>query len=350
MGIMLAAMENSEDASDLNVKRSGTRKRQPTIYDVAERVGLNASTVSRALNKPGRTNPTTEAKVRAAAAELGFRTNPFARALPTGKTGTFAIVLADITNPVHFELIRGAEQVTRAKGHTLVFSESQGSAERELDTISTLQRSVDGLLVVASRLSDEQLRQLSEVTPIVAANHQTDSLPSVVPDIRLGYTAALDHLQALGHRSVAYLSGPLASLNNSRWELLYSLAVERDMSVVEISAGGATVEAGATIFPRVLASGATSVLAYNDLVAHGILRAARAGGIDVPGKFSLVGFDNIFSAELSVPALTTVRAPLYEIGTAAMELLIDDEQNQEPLRMMLPTEFINRESTGPAPT
>jgi LacI family transcriptional regulator len=110
----------------------GAPARRATIYDIAQRVGLNPSTVSRALNKPGRTNASTEEKIRAAAAELGYRANPMARALPTGRSGTFAIVLPDITNPVHFELIRGAEQVARAGGFTLVVSETSNERPSRL--------------------------------------------------------------------------------------------------------------------------------------------------------------------------------------------------------------------------
>lgn len=330
--------------------RSATgNKRKPTIYDVAERVGMNASTVSRALNKPGRINAATEARIRAVAEELGFRTNPSARALHTGKTGTYALVVADITNPVHFELIRGAEEVARSAGYALILSETQGLPEREHEAISALQRSADGLLVVGSRLNGSQLAELAEATPIVAANHLADELPSVAPDPTSGYTAAVEHLAELGHRSLAYLSGPLAALNQSRWDLLFRLAVARGISVVEIPLTGATVAAGAEAVPRILASGSTSVLAYNDLVAHGVLREARAQGVIVPDRFSLVGFDDIFSAELAVPSLTTVRTPLHEIGTTAMTLLIDDERNRTPSRELLPTELIVRESTAPPP-
>ncbi|WP_447913594.1 LacI family DNA-binding transcriptional regulator [Microbacterium phyllosphaerae] len=320
--------------------------RRPTIYDIAQRVGLNPSTVSRALNKPGRTNAATEEKIRAAAAELGYRANPMARALPTGRSGTFAIVLPDITNPVHFELIRGAEQVARAGGFTLVVSETEAAADIERETIETLQSSVDGLLVVASRLDDAALADLARVKPIVAANHSAPSLPSVIPDLAMGLTAAIDHLRDLGHRSVAYLGLSGLQINRSRWELTLDLAMSRDISLVEISVEAPTVEAGADALRRVRASGVTAVLAYNDLVAHGLLRAARGAGLTVPEAFSVIGFDDIFSAELAVPALTTLRSPLREIGTRAMETLIDPERNRIPSKVVLPLDLVVRESTA----
>lgn len=320
--------------------------RRPTIYDIAQKVGLNPSTVSRALNKPGRTNSATEQRIRAAADELGYRVNPMARALPTGRSGTYAIVLPDITNPVHFDLIRGAEQVARAHGLTLVISETEGSADIERDTIESLQPSVDGLLVIASRLDDEVLAALSEVKPVVAANHAAASLPSVIPNLAMGLSAAMDHLRDLGHSSVAYLGLGGAQINRARWDLTLDLATSRDLSVVEITVEAPTVDAGAAALRRVRASGVTAVLAYNDLVAHGLLRAARAEGLRLPEELSVIGFDDIFSAELAVPALTTLRSPLHEIGTRAMETVINSAQNRVASKVVLPLELVVRESTA----
>jgi len=335
----------SQDAAAID----GRIGRRPTIYDIAQRVGLNPSTVSRALNKPGRTNAATEEKIRAAAAELGYRVNPMARALPTGLSGTFAIVLPDITNPVHFELIRGAEQVARSNGFTLIVSETEGAADIELETIETLQPSVDGLLVVASRLDDDSLAALATVKPIVGANHSTPSLPSVTPDLESGLTDALDHLRDLGHHSVAYLGFGGARINRARWDLTLDLAAARGLGVVEITVEEPTVAGGSESLRRVRASGVTAVLAYNDLVAHGLLRAAHSSGLQLPEAFSVIGFDDIFSAELAVPALTTLRSPLREIGTRAMETLIDAERSRTPTKVVLPLELVIRESTS-APT
>jgi LacI family transcriptional regulator len=339
-------MSRDEPTPTDEAAAEGRAGRRPTIYDIAERVGLNPSTVSRALNKPGRTNAATEEKIRAAAAELGYRANPMARALPTGFSGTFAIVLPDITNPVHFELIRGAEQVARANGFTLIISETEGSAEIEHETIETLQPSVDGLLVVASRLTDDELAMLARVKPIVGANHSTPSLPSVTPDLGSGLADALDHLRDLGHRSVAYLGLGGAQINRARWDLTLDLAAARGLAVVEIAVDAPTVAAGAEALRRVRASGVTAVLAYNDLVAHGLLRAARSSGVTVPDDVSVIGFDDIFSAELAVPALTTLRSPLREIGTRAMETLIDPKQNRSASKVVLPLELVTRESTA----
>lgn len=339
-------MEHTEGIPTESGTADRSPKKRPTIYDIAERLNLSPSTVSRALGKPGRINAKTEAKIRDTARELGYRINPMARALPTGLTGTYAVVLPDITNPVHFELIRGIEEVARTRGFTLVVAESQGSAESEWETISSLQLAVDGVLVVASRLDDERLADLARVTPIVAANHASASLPSVFPDAASSLTAIMDHLEGLGHRSVAYLSPLDIGVTRVKWDLLFDIAIAKKMSIVEISIAGPTVDAGSDALSRILASRATAVVAYNDLVAHGVLRAARIAGVEVPEAFSLVGFDDIFSAELASPPLTTIRTPLHEIGAQAMALLVDPLTNREVTRFTLPTELVVRESTA----
>lgn len=323
--------------------------RRPTIYDIAERVGLNPSTVSRALNKPGRINPETAARVQAVAAELGFRVNPAARALPTGTTGTYALVLPDITNPVHFDLIRGVEQISRAHGRTLAISESQSLAEQEREAITSLQPAVDGILVVASRLASDDLTALASLTPIVAVNSVAPELPSVVASIEPAMSETMSHLQALGHRSIAYLGVQAFDINRRKWELLLAVATKLGLSIVEIATEAPTVAGGADVLPRILASSATAVIAYNDLVAHGVLQAAHAQGLQIPDRFSLVGFDDIFSAALSTPALTTVKTPLRELGSLAMTILLDPERNRTPSLQRLPVELIIRDSTGAPP-
>lgn len=328
---------------------NGNRKPPATIYDIARLTGVSASTVSRALNKPGRINVRTEQRIRDAAESLGYRFNPMARALPTGRTGTLALLVSDITNPVYFDLVRGAERVASATDHTLVFAESQESAEIELSTAERLQPAVDGVLLVASRLSDEQIVELSATKPLVLANRLVGEIPAVVPDVTPGIVEALDHVKQLGHRSIGYLAGPEASwMNRARWDALFEHAVDRGLSIVEITAAAPTVDGGASALQRIIASGVTAVITYNDLMGLGLMRACRAAGLGVPERLSIIGFDDIFGSDLTTPALTTIRSPLTAIGEAAMRRLLAEvsghvEANPEP---PLPTEFVLRESTG----
>ncbi|MGO4298763.1 LacI family DNA-binding transcriptional regulator [Leifsonia sp. RAF41] len=328
--------------------RVSVRKPPATIYDIAKATGVSPSTVSRALNKPGRLKEATERRIRDAADELGYRINPMARALPTGKTGTLALLVSDITNPVYFDVVRGAERVATANGLTLVFAESQESPELELATAERLQTSVDGLFLVASRLTDDQIAGLASIKPVIIANRLVPGVTSVIPDPRPGIGAALDQLQEFGHRRIAYLSGPDASwMNDVRWRTLFAYAVERDMSIVEIASTAPTREGGAEALPRVLAADVSAVIAYNDLVALGLLRAAREHGVEVPRELSIIGFDDIFGADLPTPALSTIKSPLRELGEAGTHrLLVEIEERDEEHAPSLPTLFISRESVA----
>ena len=329
----------------------GNRTPPPTIYDIAKTVGVSPSTVSRALTKPGRLNAHTERRIREAAATLGYRTNPMARALPTGRTGTFAVVLSDVTNPVYFDLVRAAEKVTSEEGLTLVIADAQESSEVEIAAATRLAASVDGIVLVASRLSDDAVAEVSRMKPVALVNRQVDEVPGIVPDPVPGVSQALDHLGVLGHRSIGYLAGPAASwMNRRRWDTLFDLAVERSMSIVEIGASAPTVDGGAESLRRVRASGVGAVFAYNDLMAMGLIRAAVAAGVSIPDDLSVVGFDDIFGADLITPSLTTIRSPLAEAGDLAIRSVIAASKNipSAPTRS-LQTALVVRQSTGPVP-
>ena len=335
------------EEQSLSERELGNRKPVITIYDVARHAGVSPSTVSRALNKPGRINKNTEKRIQDAAAELGYRLNPMARALHTGRTGTLALMVSDITNPVYFELIRGAERVAAGEGSTLILAESQESPELERASVEKLQPAVDGVVLVGSRLSDEDIRGLSDVKPLILVNRTVDGIPAVIPDIQPGVTELLDHLQSLGHRSIGYLSGPPASwINRLRWSTLFDQAVERGLSIVELGPSAPTREGGGAILPRVRASAVTAVVAYNDLIAMGLLRACRDAGIRVPEDISIIGFDDIFGADLTSPALTTVRSPMRELGEGAIrKLLAEIAGHAVESSLTLSTQLIVREST-----
>ena len=328
--------------------RANARRPPATIYDVAKATGVSPSTVSRALNKPGRLKAATEQRIRDAAEELGYRINPMARALPTGKTGTLALLVSDITNPVYFDLVRGAERVASANGLTLIFAESQESPELEFATAQRLQTSVDGLFLVASRLDDERILELASAKPLVLANRLVPGVPAVIPDPRPGISAALEQLRERGHRRIAYLAGPEASwMSDIRWRTLFAYAVERELSIVEIASVAPTREGGAEALPRVLAADVSAVFAYNDLLALGLLRAARDRGLDVPARLSVVGFDDIFGADLPTPALSTIKSPLREVGAEGVRRLLEEiEGAVEGEPPTLPTTFISRESVA----
>lgn len=328
---------------------SGNRKPPATIYDIARAAGVSPSTVSRALNKPGRINARTERRIRDVAEELGYRRNPMAGALPTGRTGTIGLIVSDVTNPVYFDLIHGAERVIASEGHTLVLADAQESPDTESETAERLLLSVDGLLLVGSRLDDARILELAEHKPLVLVNRSVPGLPGIVPDPLPGIRKALDHLASLGHRSIAFLSGPATSwMSGVRWETLLDEALRRDIGIVEIGPGIPTLEGGRQSLRRVRAARVTAVVAYNDLMAIGLLQAAKAADVDVPEDLSIIGFDDIFGSSLTTPTITTIRSPLDRVGEAAIRRLIAElDEDDHSADVTLFTEFIERESTAP---
>ncbi len=323
-----------------------------TIYDIADLAGVSPSTVSRALSKPGRISAKTEERIREAAARLNFRVNPMARALHTGRSHTLALVVADITNPVVFGIVRGAEQAASAAGYTLVIAESQESGEAEAEAVERLIPSVDGVILATTRLADDRIADIAARKPLVLINRVVDGVDGVLPDVDRGVSELMEHLSGLGHRSIAYLSGPESSwISSRRWERMLDAAETRGIALVEIGPNSPTIDGGRDALRRVLAARPTAVVAFNDLLAIGLMQAAAARGVAVPDAISVAGFDDIFGSELIVPPLTTVRTQLVEAGQRAVQRVLrrlevptDEPADDEPLQ----TGLIVRGSTGPA--
>lgn len=324
-----------------------------TIYDIAELAGVNPSTVSRALTTPGRISAKTEAKIRAAAKELNYVVNPFARALPTGRTKTIALMMADITNPVFFGVIRGAGEIALKHGYVLVNAESQESSRDEENILQRILPTVDAVLLVTTRLPDEDIQRINEIKPTVLVNQIVPGVHDVVPDFEPGTTQAIQHLKELGHKNIAFVGGPSSSwMGKLRWELLMKAAVAEKVSIVEIGPNPPTIKGGEASLDRVLASGVTAVIAYNDLVAIGIMAEAKRRGINVPKDLSVIGIDNIFGSDFTSPGLTTIQLPLNQLGKDAINMLlelINGDSAQVPMhRSELKTSLLVRESTAKA--
>ncbi|WP_426738197.1 LacI family DNA-binding transcriptional regulator [Plantibacter sp. 2H11-2] len=220
--------------------------REATIYDVAEAAGVAPSTVSRALSKPGRISAPTEARIRAIAERLNFRVNPTARALHSGRTRTLALVVADITNPIVFGIVRGAEHAAAAAaGYTLVIAESQESGRHEAKTMEELLPSVDGLVLATTRLPDVRIREIARRKPVVLINRLVAGVPGVLPDVAAGIDQLLKYLASEGHRAMVYLAGPEASwISERRFEQVLRNAEQIGLRIVEIGPITPTITGG----------------------------------------------------------------------------------------------------------
>lgn len=320
--------------------------RAVTLHDVAREAGVAVSTVSRALSNPDRVNSRTREHVRAVALRLDYQPNRIAQALPSGRTQMLALLVPDITNPHHFGLVRGAEAQARAAGYTLVLGDTQESPELESIHTQRLGSVVDGIVLAASRLPGPDLRALGSRRPVVLFNREVDGFPGVVTDSADGSRQIVQHLAALGHRSLAYLAGPVDSWTDGmRWRALASHAESAGIGIARLGPFSPTVEHGAAAADVGLASGATALVAFNDLLAIGVLRRMERLGVAVPARVSVVGFDNIFGSDFCHPPLTTVTSPVERAGRTLIDLLLGARTDRH---VVLPTPLQVRDSTGPA--
>lgn len=327
---------------------SGSRSR-PTIYDVAEAAGVAPSTVSRALSKPGRVRFDTAEHVRQVAERLGYRSTRIERGTRQ-RTGLLAILVADITNPVFFGMIRGAERTAAHAGYSMMVMETQESERTERDILARVQPVADGLILTSSRLADASIRALAKQSPVVVLNRTVGQVPSVTGDNVRAVKRATEHLAGAGVDSITYLAGPEASwADGMRWRGLREAGLELNLRVRRIGTSEPTMRGGAEAVPHWLTQRTPGVIAYNDLVAIGFIRAVIASGRDVPGDVKVIGFDNILDAELVQPRLTSIALPLVSLGSVAVNhLLASNRPRTEELEpTLLPARLVVRDSTGP---
>jgi LacI family transcriptional regulator len=329
-------------------------RRRVTIYDIAKHAGVSPSAVSRALGRPGRLNAKTEQRIRDAAAELNFTVNPIARALPTGRTRTIGLVIPDITNPVYSKVVRAAESVAAELDYTLVLAESAESSTRESVAVSRMLPWVDGILLGTTRLPTARIREIAASKPVVLVSRELSGIASVVPDIDLGVRAAVEQLHGLGHTRIAYFGGPSGSWSNRhRRAALARHCTRLGITLEEYGPNAAAREAGERAFDTLRSAGstATAIVAFNDLMAIGVLRAAHGAGVRVPQDLSVVGFDDIFGSDFTTPPLTTIGTALGEAGERAARRMLGllgeavGEEDPSPI----PTSYLLRGTTGPAP-
>lgn len=329
---------------------------RPTMRDVATRAGVDASTVSRALNSATRhkVNPETVDRVLAAAEDLGYRMNTLARGLRLNKTMAVGMVIPDIANPFFPPIVRGAEDELARIGRTLIMMNTDDDPEREDKAIRQLiERQVDALILASSRLAREAQLAAGD-TPCVLVNREAGSAvtPSVVPDDRRGVRLAMRHLTEMGHSRIVHVAGPQdTSTGLVRRREFEDACLALGVPGEVYQATAFTAEAGlAAALDALAVTYPTAILAANDLIAIGCLRAAREAGLRVPKDLSIVGYDDMPMVDLLDPPLTTVRVPQYQMGVEAVRLVaavIDPAAAWRCRRVHVRPDLIVRASTAP---
>src|SRR5688572_2010819 len=267
-------------------------KKKPTIREVAALAGVSIATVSKYINATQRFTPAVERKIRAAVDELEYHSNPLARSMITGKTGSVGVVILDIGNPHFTSLVKGANRVALEHGYNLLFVDTEESQAREDELLEALSRRVDGL-IVSTRMPDDQLhRVLAYGKPVVFSGRPApEGRPSIGID---AYTAAFmlgELLVKQGHKRIAYVGFAPARPDMERMRGLTECLDAHGLPLTRYEVRAPTVPEGERVCPAVVLRKARpdAVVCYNDMVAIGFLGAAKTLGISVPADVSVVG-------------------------------------------------------------
>jgi LacI family transcriptional regulator len=325
------------------------------IKDVAAHAGVSVATVSRVLNGNPKVAPDAEARVRAAIEALHYRRNAVARSLRTDATKTLGLIIGDILNPFFAELARAVEDEARTMGYTVVIGNADERADRQDHYVRTLlEQRVDGLLICPTAEVTPLVRDLAGAGgPLVFLDRTLPGLE--VPAVRVDGTEAIRdlvaHLVGLGHRRIAFISGPeQLSTGRERKGAFVAAMAEHGLSVPAgyLEAGDFQAASGRTITARFLdlPEPPEVIFAGDNLMALGALDEIRARGLRVPGDVALASFDDVPWFVHLDPPITAISQPAQELGRRAVRALLD-RIGQGPVESAaLPARLVVRRSCG----
>jgi DNA-binding LacI/PurR family transcriptional regulator len=352
-------LRNPSDGSSEQARKIGQKPEVITLKAVAEYLGLTPGTVSAVLNDApsARSIPQeTKNRIRAAAKELNYRPNFFARTLRNKRTYTIGVITEEIGDSYSSPIISGIEQYLRKKDYFFLTVAHRHDPEL-LSRYSQIlaERGVEGIITVDTTIRD------APTLPVVAvAGHKTiKGVTNIVLDHEHAASLALNCLKELGHERIAFMRGnPLSSDSKDRWDAICHVAERIGMKidpdlVVQIDSGDATPMLGYPFAKKLLARNKpfTALFAYNDISAIGAIKALQEHGLRVPQDVSVMGFDDIPGAAFYTPSLTTVRQPLNRMGEVAAQSLLEriEDKKEYPSEIAIEPELVVRESTAKAP-
>ena len=332
-----------------------------TLKDIARRLGVSVTTVSRALGGYDDVAEETRQRILQATQEMGYRPHTIAQSLQRKRTNTVGFIIPTaaprVSDPFFTEILTGiGDEAAEHEFDLLVFTGAPGAQEQEAYERMVGSRRVDGLLVVRTRCRDERITYLVQNGfPFVAFGRSDLDLdfPYVDVDGTKGLDEATQHLIDLGHRRIAYISAPLDLMFASHRLAGYKRALERNGLPVQekwIAVGRLTQEDGYREGSKLLdlEPAPTAIIAANDLMALGVISAAQERGLTVGRDLAVVGFDDTSLAEHSHPPLTTIHQPIYDIGKMVCRMLIQLIKHEDlaQRQVMLEPTLVIRESSG----
>lgn len=343
-------------------------RRGVTIVDVADALGVAPSTVSNALHDKDIVAPRTKARILAMAKSMNYQASAAARALVTRHSSSVGVILPDFANPVFNEIISGLNSILVPAGYaTLIASTSNSDRTCKAAIHAFVKRDVDAIVVISQSLDVKETAQLAGCgLPVILvhrtpADWQTVHAPSstfdyIGMDNAGGVRALVEHLAALGHRRLGFITGPLqssAACERTRGFREGLAALGLDAAPELIVEGSYDFIAGMRSARTLLSlpQRPTAVIAANDLMAFGTMDVAQRMGLSVPKDLSIVGVDDVFFSAFPMISLTSARQPAIEIGESVGERLLERFAGDDlpPIAVTLPVEIIIRHSTAPAP-
>jgi len=325
----------------------------PSIEEVAAAAGVHKSTVSRAFSRPEAVKEQTRTHVLKVAASMGYTMSPLAQALRTKTSTLVPLIVPDITNPFFAELAKAMTAAAGERGYQLVLCVTENDAAATAGYLDAMQSMYAPFGVIApfAQVDPAEFEPFGFGKRLVVIDRvESDiELPTVTVDSERGIELAFEHLLALGHTSIAYLSGISGTHTAADRRRAYQAMAERHgLASIELSSGvGLDAGERATEDLIRMPQRPSAIIAANDMVAFGLISALGARGLSVPDDVSVVGFDGLALGARSNPPLTSVQQPIAEMGRIAIDLAELAAQNGRVEHVVLQPELIVRSSTGP---
>ena len=345
--------------SSTSSPRSRSHGQPVSLKQLAKSLGLSTTTLSLVLNgseKAQSIPQDTKDRIFAAARALNYRPNFLARSLRSQRTFSVGVIIPELSDGYASLVLTGIEDHLLQSGYLYLVTSHRHNEKQITDGPRLLfERSVEGLIAVDTRY--EQNLPIPVVT--VSGHRELPDVTNIVLNHERAAELALTHLTNLGHREIAVIKGQEFSSDTAvRWEAIHKVARRLSIPVPprlvqQMEGKSASPEVGYQAMVRLLRSCVrfTALLAFNDVCAIGAIRALREAGRRVPEDVAVIGFDDIHEARYHIPALTTVRQPLQQMGRLAAEILlarISDPQKPQPHFIHVEPELIVRESTAAA--
>lgn len=337
-----------------------------TIYHVAKKAGVGIGTVSRVINNSPQISPQTKEKILKVIRELKYQPSVMARGLALKKTSIIACIVPLFTGYFYFEVLNGIQQALSNYGYDLILNSVDKIEKKEEVLKRTIrERKVDGVLLISLPISDKLAAKFIESKlPIVLIDNNHDSLDSITIENKEGAFIATEHLIKLGHMRIGMINGNLHSvpaanrLEGFKTALNKYDIVCRDNLIVNVSLNGDpevlyndgfNKKAGYKAMNQLLALNQdrpTAIFISSDIQATGAIKAIRECGLNIPNDITIVGFDDIELSEYL--GLTTVHQPMYEMGTLAVDRLMDKiaGDDSDNFKTVFPTKLVIRETCG----